>query len=82
MISEVELNIYMNNGENTSLSLTPTQTETIFKALGIKIDDAEDQGRYYINMFADNSLRDIIIPKVNFKELNERKEINNQRDIK
>jgi len=74
MLREVELIIYMDDDKNTSLSLTPTQIETIFKALGIRIDNTHEKN-YYINMFADNSLREKILPKINLKEIPKRKKV-------
>lgn len=62
MIEGLELTIYMND-EDISFSLSPTQTEVIFKALGIQID-TKDQT---VTSFSDNSLKKHILPKINFK---------------
>jgi len=61
MIEGLELTIYMKD-EDISFSLSPTQTEIIFKALGIQID-TKDQT---VSFFSDNSLKKHIIPKINF----------------
>ena len=62
MIEGIELTIYTNDGNDISFALTPTQTEVIFKALGIQIDSKN----YEITSFADNSLKKHILPKINF----------------
>jgi hypothetical protein len=64
MIEGLELTIYLND-ENISLSLSPTQTEVIFKALGLQID-TENQT---MTSFSDNSLKKYILPKINFAPL-------------
>ncbi|MEK4671645.1 hypothetical protein [Niallia sp. FSL R7-0271] len=61
MIEGLELTIYLND-EDISFSLSPTQTEVIFKALGIHID-TKDQT---VTSFSDNSLKKHILPKINF----------------
>lgn len=61
MIEGLELTIYLND-EDISFSLSPTQTEVIFKALGIHID-TKDQT---VTSFSDSSLKKHILPKINF----------------
>lgn len=61
MIEGIELTIYLNDG-NISFDLTPTQTEVIFKALGIQIDNKNTT----MTTFSDNSLKKVILPKINF----------------
>ncbi len=65
MIEGIEINIYFQNGENISFDLSSTQTETIFKALGIQIDHVTHQ----ITAFSDGSLKKHILPKINFKPI-------------
>lgn len=62
MIEGIELTIYTNDGNDIAFGLTPTQTEVIFKALGIQIDSKNNE----ITSFADNSLKKHILPKINF----------------
>lgn len=66
MIEGVELTIYLND-ENISFDLSPTQTEVIFKALGIQIDNQNTT----VTSFSDNSLRKHILPKINFVPVDE-----------
>lgn len=65
MIEGIELTIYTDDGNNIAFDLTPTQTEVIFKALGIQIDSKNNT----ITSFADNSLRKHILPKINFEPI-------------
>lgn len=67
MIEGLELTIYLDD-ENISLSLSPTQTEVIFKALGIQID-SENQT---MTSFSDSTLKKFILPKVNFTPLTDK----------
>lgn len=64
MIEGIELNIYFEDGDGIAVDLSPTQVETIFKALGMKFikDDR-------ITMFSDNTLRKHILPRINFQRL-------------
>lgn len=64
MIESIELIIYTNEGNDISFDLTPTQTEVIFKALGIQIDTKNNE----MTTFADSSLKKHILPKINFVE--------------
>lgn len=64
MIEGIELTIYTSDGNDIAFDLTPTQTEVIFKALGIQIDSKKNE----ITSFADNSLKEHILPKINFIE--------------
>jgi len=66
MIEGLELTIYLND-ENISLSLSPTQTEVVFKALGIQFD-TENQT---VTSFNDSSLKKHILPKINFVPIDE-----------
>ncbi|MBD8028680.1 hypothetical protein H9636_18795 [Ureibacillus sp. Re31] len=61
MIEGIELTIYMND-ESISFDLSPTQTEVIFKALGIQFNTENNS----LTSFADNSLKKYILPKINF----------------
>ncbi len=61
MIEGIELTIYMND-ESISFDLSPTQTEVIFKALGIQFNTENNS----LTPFADNSLKKYILPKINF----------------
>jgi len=63
MIEGIEINIYFEDSNNISFDLTSTQTETVFKALGLQVDTNAKE----IQAFSDNSLRKHILPKVNFK---------------
>lgn len=64
MIEGLELTVYFND-ENISFSLSPTQTEVIFKALGIQFD----MENLTITSFGDSSLKQHILPKINFVPL-------------
>lgn len=61
MIEGIELTVYLND-ESISFDLTPTQTEVIFKALGMQINNQNGT----MTAFSDNSLKKHILPKVNF----------------
>ncbi|TKH19931.1 hypothetical protein FC697_19510 [Bacillus wiedmannii] len=61
MIEGIELNIYLDN-DTVSFSLTPIQTEVIFKALGLQFDSKTKT----VSAFSDNSLQKHILPKINF----------------
>lgn len=61
MIEGVELNIYLYD-DTVSFSLTPVQTEVIFKALGLQFDENTQT----ISAFSDDSLQKHILPKINF----------------
>ncbi len=61
MIEGLELTIYLND-ENISFDLSPTQTEVIFKALGVQID----KENLTMTAFSDESLKRNILPKINF----------------
>lgn len=61
MIEGIELTIYMND-ESISFDLSPTQTEVIFKVLGIQFNTENNS----LTSFADNSLKKYILPKINF----------------
>lgn len=61
MIEGVELNIYLDN-DTVSYSLSPIQTEIIFKALGLQFD----ANAQTISAFSDDSLQKHILPKINF----------------
>lgn len=61
MIEGIELTVYTDD-ENISFDLTPTQTEVIFKALGIQIDSENNT----VTSFSDSSLKEHILPKINF----------------
>lgn len=63
MIEGIELNIYLDD-ETISFSLSPVQTEVIFKALGLQFDPNTQT----ISSFSDNSLQKHILPKINFKD--------------
>ncbi|MRB37111.1 hypothetical protein GH861_28965 [Bacillus thuringiensis] len=64
MIESVELNIYLDDDNNSlSLSLSPVQTEVIFKALGLQFHQDNT-----CSHFSDQTLKKHILPKVNFKE--------------
>lgn len=65
MIEGAEITFHLQNGESLSVDLSPTQTETIFKALGIQQGDAKDN----LSMFSDATLKKVILPRINF-ELN------------
>jgi len=67
MIEGIELTIYLND-ESISFDLSPTQTEVIFKALGIQFNNTNNT----ITSFADNSLKKHILPKINFVPLHEK----------
>lgn len=65
MIEGIELNIYLDDDDNTvSISLSPIQTEVIFKALGLQFH----QDNTYSH-FSDQTLKKHILPKINFKEI-------------
>lgn len=68
MIEGSELTIYLND-ENISLDLSPTQTEVIFKALGLEFN-SENQT---VTFFSDSSLKKNILPKINFAPLIDKK---------
>ncbi|MBJ8030325.1 hypothetical protein ABES33_07175 [Bacillus pseudomycoides] len=61
MIESVELNIYLDN-DTVSFSLSPVQTEVVFKALGLQFDSNTQT----VSAFSSNSLQKHILPKVNF----------------
>ncbi|MGM2417724.1 hypothetical protein [Bacillus pseudomycoides] len=63
MIEGIELNIYLND-DTISFSLSPVQTEVVFKALGLQFDPNTQT----ISSFSDNSLQKHIIPKINFTD--------------
>nr|WP_173479877.1 hypothetical protein [Bacillus thuringiensis] len=64
MIESVELNIYLNDDNNSvSLSLSPVQTEVIFKALGLQFHQNNT-----CSHFSDQTLKKHILPKINFKK--------------
>ncbi|MED0665623.1 hypothetical protein P4T04_04745 [Bacillus badius] len=62
MIEGIELTVYMQNGENISFDLTPIQAETVFKALGIQINEKSQE----MTAFSDGSLKKHILPRINF----------------
>lgn len=64
MIEGIELNIYFENGGCIGVDLSPTQTEIIFKALGMRFIENNE-----IIMFSDNTLRKHILPKINFQRV-------------
>lgn len=61
MIEGVELNIYLDD-DTVSFSLSPVQTEVIFKALGLQFDTNTQT----LSSFSDNSLQKHVLPKINF----------------
>ncbi|HGE5782586.1 hypothetical protein [Bacillus pseudomycoides] len=61
MIESIELNIYLDN-DTVSFSVSPVQTEVIFKALGLQFDPNTQT----VSAFSNNSLQKHILPKVNF----------------
>ncbi len=61
MIEGLELTIYLDD-ENISFDLSPTQTEVIFKSLGLEFDRENNT----LTTFSDDSLRKHILPKINF----------------
>ena len=61
-IEGAEINIYRDDGEMLSLDLSATQLQVIIKALGLRFQP--DSYTY----FADNSLEEIILPRLNLKE--------------
>ncbi|EOP57921.1 hypothetical protein IIW_00074 [Bacillus cereus VD136] len=61
MIESIELNIYLDN-DTISFSVSPVQTEVIFKALGLQFDPNTQT----VSAFSSNSLQKHILPKVNF----------------
>lgn len=61
MIEGIELIVYFND-ESISFDLSPTQTEVIFKALGIQIDTTNNT----LTAFSDESLKKHVLPKINF----------------
>ncbi|MHA4202324.1 hypothetical protein [Bacillus cereus] len=63
MIEGIELNIYLND-DTISFSLSPVQTEVVFKALGLQFDPSTQT----ISSFSDNSLQKHILPKINFTD--------------
>ncbi|MBW3496891.1 hypothetical protein [Bacillus sp. FDAARGOS_1420] len=65
MIESVELNIYLDDDDSNSisLSLSPVQTEVIFKALGLKFHQDNT-----CSHFSDQTLKKHILPKINFKK--------------
>lgn len=67
MIEGIELIVYTNDGNDILLDLTPTQTEVIFKALGIKINNEKNE----IISFSDSSLKKHILPRINLVEQQE-----------
>lgn len=65
MIEGVEVNIYLDNDEDgISFSLSPVQTEVIFKALGLQFHKDNT-----CSHFSDQTLKKHILPKINFKEI-------------
>jgi len=67
MIEGIEITIYLND-ESISFDLSPTQTEVVFKALGIQFNNTNNT----ISSFGDNSLKKHILPKINFLPVNEK----------
>lgn len=69
MIEGIEILIWLEDGNtedgNISFELSPTQAEVVFKALGININ--REKGT--VSCFSDESLKKVILPKVNFKEI-------------
>lgn len=65
MIEGIELIIYTDDGKNVLLDLTPTQTEVIFKALGIRVDSEKDE----ISAITDAGLKKHILPRLNLVEI-------------
>lgn len=63
MIEGIELNIYLDD-DTISFSLSPIQTEVVFKALGLQFDSNTQT----ISSFSDNSLQKHILPKINFTD--------------
>ncbi|MGQ3740491.1 hypothetical protein [Bacillus sp. Fil] len=65
MIESVELNIYLDDDDSNSisLSLSPVQTEVIFKALGLQFHQDNT-----CSHFSDQTLKNHILPKINFKK--------------
>lgn len=61
MIEGIELNIYLDN-DSVSFSLSPIQTEIVFKALGLQFDSNTQT----VSAFSDKSLQKHILPKINF----------------
>ncbi|WP_242230235.1 hypothetical protein [Bacillus cereus group sp. BfR-BA-01329] len=61
MIEGIELNIYLDD-DTVSFSLSPVQTEVIFKALGLQFH--QDNNTY--SHFSDETLKKLILPKINF----------------
>lgn len=64
MIEGSELIIYLND-ESSSISLSPTQTEVIFKALGLEFNTENRT----VTFFSDSSLKKNILPRINFAPL-------------
>lgn len=64
MIEGSELIIYLND-ESSSISLSPTQTEVIFKALGLEFNNENRT----VTFFSDSSLKENILPRINFAPL-------------
>lgn len=69
MIEGIELTVYMENGENISFDLTPTQTETVFKSLGIQLNENAQE----MTAFSDSSLKKHILPRINLTPLKQEK---------
>lgn len=64
MIEGSELIIYLND-ESSSISLSPTQTEVIFKALGLEFNTENRT----VTFFSDSGLKKNILPRINFAPL-------------
>ncbi len=56
MISNAELTIYLNNGEDVGFELSAVQLLVIVKLLGIEYDMAKST----VNMFSDETLKSFI----------------------
>lgn len=61
----IELTFYDEDGNNFSFDLSKTQAEVVTKALGL--EPAADG----MNMWADKSLKQHVLPKLNWKKVNQ-----------
>lgn len=67
-IDSVELTIYLKNGTVLPISLSNIQTQTMKKALGLEIKRKTNTEQFSITTFTENTLLDVIIPKLSFKK--------------
>lgn len=61
MIEGAELTVYLKNGENISLDLTPTQLAGVIKLLGISYDKKNQS----FTMFSDEGLKNFMDKTIN-----------------